>query len=145
MPNRFKWSPSDLTAQTARLLDDGWDCIFYWFQWPSVQKKNLFMFGRNVDQAHERKKLERAHAERAMPMMRYYISIATENPPIVEDEICRVSLDGINVIASDFMRVAAGMDVIERPGVYREECELCKVIWEGLWLGRPWESSMPIN
>jgi hypothetical protein len=133
MPKRFKWSPKDLSAQLTRLLDAGWDVIAYRFE--SAQKVGFVLAGPGSEaQSQAGESFKRIHAERGVPAMRYQLSLA-DDPPSVEDEICRVSRDGITVIASDFTGLAARcvrIGASTHADVVEEECEKCEEIIETL-------------
>jgi hypothetical protein len=129
MPEPFKWSPNDLSAQMAVLLDEGWDVIAYWFERWSAHKDGFILAGPGSEaQARARESFRRLHAEGSTPSMHYRVSLADDTPG-VDDEICRVSRDGITVIAADFtglaarcvrMRASTQADIVEEE---REKCE----------------------
>jgi hypothetical protein len=129
MPKPFKWSPNDLNAQMAGLLDGGWDVIAYWFERWSAHKDGFILAGPGSEaQARARESFRRLHAEGSTPSMRYHVSHAPD-PPSVEHEIVRVTRDGITVIAADFtglaarcvrMRASTQADIVEEE---REKCE----------------------
>jgi hypothetical protein len=88
-------------------LDDGWDVIAYWFQRWSAQKDGFIVAGPGSEaQSRASESFKRLHAEGSTPSMRYQVSFA-DDVPSVDDEICRVSRDGITVIAADFTGLAA--------------------------------------
>jgi hypothetical protein len=69
-----------------------------------------------------------------MPAMRYHVSLA-HDPPSVKDEICRVSRDGITVVACDFTGLAGLSERLHlntHADVVREESEKCEEIIETL-------------
>ena len=77
MPKRFKWSPKVLSAEMARLLDDGWDVIAYWFERWSAHKDGFIVAGPGSEaQARARESFKRLHAEGSTPSMRYHVSHA---------------------------------------------------------------------
>lgn len=135
MPKRFKWSPKNLSAEMARLLDDGWDVIAYWFVRWSAQKDGFIVAGPGSEaQSRASESFKRLHAEGSTPSMRYQVSLAGDSPS-VDDEICRVSRDGITVIAADFTGLAALSERLQlntHADVVREEREKCEEIIETL-------------
>jgi len=135
MPKRFKWSPKDLSAQLARLFDEGWDVIAYWFERPSVQKAGFIAAGPGTEaQSRASESFKRLHAEGSTPSMRYQVSLA-DDLPSVDDEICRVSRDGITVIAADFTGLAARcvrMRASTQTDIVEEERQKCDEIIETL-------------
>ena len=68
---RMEWSPNDLIADMARLLDAGWAAIAFWCERPSAQKTGFIVAGPSPsDRAQASEALRRVHAERGMPAMR---------------------------------------------------------------------------
>jgi hypothetical protein len=132
---RTKWSPKHLIAEMASLLDAGWAAIAYWFEQSSGQKSGFMVAGPSPsDQARAREAFMRIHAEGGMPAMRYHVSLR-HDPPIVEDEICRASRDGICVVACDFTHLAALSERLHlntRADVVQEEREKCEEIINAL-------------
>jgi hypothetical protein len=132
---RMEWSPDDLVVDMARLLNAGWVAIAYWCERPSAQKTGFILAGRSPsDQARAKEALKRVHAEGGRPSTRYLVSLA-DDPPSVEDEICRASRDGICVVACDFTHLAVLSERLHlntRADVVREEVEKCEEIIETL-------------
>jgi hypothetical protein len=132
---RMEWSPNDLSADMARLLNAGWVAIAYWCERPSAQKTGFIVAGRSPsDQARASEALKRIHAEGGMPSIRYHVSL-THNPPSVQNEICRVSRDGITTIAADFTGLAARcvrMHASTQADIVEEEREKCEEIIDTL-------------
>lgn len=132
---RMEWSPNDLIADMVRLLDAGWAAIAFWCERPSTQETGFILAGPSPsDQARAKEALKRVHGEGGMPAMRYQVSLG-DDPPSVEDEICRASRDGITVVACDFTGLAGLSEQLHlntHADVVQEEHEKCEEIVQTL-------------